>query len=105
MTKVLLYNPKVSQRNWLQRLNVILHHSICRFLIQTCWIFLNSRLARYLFFSSFSDLIICKHRVFITMESIEKSIIEVTLLRDEIQLLAYTGEQGSIRLFLGMPKI
>jgi hypothetical protein len=40
------------------------------------------------------------------MESIEKSMIEVTiLLRDEIQLLAYTGEQGSIRLFLGMPKI
>ena len=40
------------------------------------------------------------------MESIEKSMIEVTiLLRDEIQLLVYTGEQGSIRLFLDMPKI
>lgn len=40
------------------------------------------------------------------MESIEKSKIAVTiLLRDEIQLLVYTGEQGSIRLFLDMPKI
>ena len=27
------------------------------------------------------------------------------LLRDEIQLLVYTGEQGSIRLFLDMLKI
>jgi hypothetical protein len=40
------------------------------------------------------------------MESIEKSMIAVTiLLRNEIQLLVYTGEQGSIRLFLDMPKI
>ena len=104
---IVIQSQSIHKRNWLQRLNVMLRHSICRFLSQTCWIFLNSRLAWYLFFSSFSDLIICKHRVFINYgeyRKINDSSITI-LLRDEIQLLVYTGEQGSIRLFLDMPKI